>query len=277
MQSSAEWDDGGRRTGTRLRVVLPAPRPVWRDVLDADPNALVYHTPEWVDCVCSSGRYEDATRLYETEDGRLLVLPMVRRAYAGGAFSQQGSFPPGWGSGGVLSRQPLRPEDITSVYADLSSQRNVVRTFIQPCSRTSAAWAEAHMPGVKSVPRLAHVLDLDGGFGAVWQTRFTGSARTAVRKAEKSGVVVEHDTTGPLLPEFCDLLERSVERWARQQHEPLLLARWRARHWDSLTKFRAIAAAVPAASICTSPGTKDDPSLGSSSTTRPGSCTPAER
>ena len=246
MPSSAEWDDGDRRKRARLRVVVPAPRPVWREVVDADPNALVYHTPEWVDCVCSTGPYEDATRLYETWDGRLLVLPMVRRAYAGGAFSRQGSFPPGWGSGGVLSRHPLRPEDIASVYADLSSQRNVLRTFIQPCSRTSAAWSAAPMPGVKSVPRLAHVLDLGGGFDAVWQKRFTGSARTAVRKAEKSGVVVEHDTTGALLPQFLDLLERSRERWAQQQHEPLLLARWRARHSNSLAKFRAIAAAVPA-------------------------------
>lgn len=229
----------------RLRAVVPAPRAVWREVVAADPNALVYHTPEWVDCLCSAGPYEDATRLYETRDGRVLVLPMVRRRYAGGAFSRQASLPPGWGTGGLLSRDPLRPDDVAAVLADLHRDRTVVRTFIQPSPRTNAAWGAVRMPGVKTVPRLAHVLDLDGGFDVVWRQRFRGAARTAVRKAEKSGVQVEHDTTGALLPRFEDLRRRSVERWARQQHEPLALARWRARRQNGLAKFRAIAAAVP--------------------------------
>jgi hypothetical protein len=234
-----------REFAGRLGVVVPAPRSVWRNVVDADPNALVYHTPEWVDCLCSTEPYEDATRLYETRDGRVLVLPMVRRRYAGGAFSRQASFPPGWGTGGLLSRDPLRPDDVAAVLADLHRDRTVVRTFIQPSSRTSAAWGAARMHGVKTVPRLAHVLDLSGGFDVVWGQRFRGAARTAVRKAEKSGVQVEHDTTGELLPRFEDLRRRSVERWARQQHEPLALARWRARRQNGLAKFRAIAAAVP--------------------------------
>jgi hypothetical protein len=229
----------------RLRAVVPAPRAVWREVVAADPNALVYHTPEWVDCVCAVGGYEDATRLYETWDGRRLVLPMVRRGFLGGVFSRQASLPPGWGTGGLLSDQPLRPGDVASVCADLRNERSVLRTFIQPSPRTSAAWGAARLPGVKSVPRLAHVLDLGGGFDVVWRQRFRGSARTAVRKAEKSGVQVEHDTTGALLPRFEDLRRRSVERWARQQHEPMVLARWRARRQNSLAKFRAIAAAVP--------------------------------
>jgi Acetyltransferase (GNAT) domain len=229
----------------RLRAVVPAPRAVWREVVAADPNALVYHTPEWVDCVCAVGGYEDATRLYETWDGRRLVLPMVRRGFLGGAVSRQASLPSGWGTGGLLSDQPLRPEDVAAVCAQLRSERSVLRTFIQPSPRTSAAWGAARMPGVKTVPRLAHVLDLGGGFDVVWRQRFRGAARTAVRKAEKSGVQVEHDTTGALLPRFEDLRRRSVERWARQQHEPMVLARWRARRQNSLAKFRAIAAAVP--------------------------------
>jgi len=66
-----------------------------------------------------------------------------------------------------------------------------------------------------------------------------------VRKAEKAGVVVERDTTGARLPDFYRLLEESVKRWAEQSHEPLLLARWRARRRDPLEKFQAMARALP--------------------------------
>ncbi len=82
------------------------------------------------------------------------------------------------------------------------------------------------------VPRLAHVLELEGGFERVWKEQFTGTARTAVRKAERSGLTVERDTSGKLVPVVYELFERSLDRWARQQHEPRPFARWRRRRQD---------------------------------------------
>src|SRR5947209_386133 len=55
--------------GARLVAVGPAARHLWRDALPHDPDALVWQTPTWMDCVCESGRYEDATRAYATSDG----------------------------------------------------------------------------------------------------------------------------------------------------------------------------------------------------------------
>ena len=188
---------------------------------------------------------ENVTRLYETDDGRTLVLPMVRRRRLHGVVHQQGSLPPDWGIGGVLSRSPIRPEDISAVYAALRRERGILRTVIQPSARTGPLWAAASMPGVKSVPRLAHVLDLAGGFDTVWSERFTSGARKKVRQAERAGVTVEVDTTGALLAEFYHLREESVKRWAQQMHEPLLLSRWRARRRETLAKLQAMAAAVP--------------------------------
>jgi lipid II:glycine glycyltransferase (peptidoglycan interpeptide bridge formation enzyme) len=66
-----------------------------------------------------------------------------------------------------------------------------------------------------------------------------------VRKAQKSGVSVEVDTTGARLPEYFSLMQSSLQRWATQQHEPLLLSRLRARRRASLSKYQALAAAVP--------------------------------
>jgi hypothetical protein len=71
------------------------------------------------------------------------------------------------------------------------------------------------------------MLDLTGGFSEVWTHRFRGTARTAVRKAERSSLEVEVNRTGQLLAVFCDLYEKSIEHWSARQHEPLRLTRWR--------------------------------------------------
>lgn len=62
-----------------MQVVTPAPRPLWRRLLDADTDALADHGPEWIDAMCDDGRYVDASRLYELPDGRRFVLPLTRR------------------------------------------------------------------------------------------------------------------------------------------------------------------------------------------------------
>jgi CelD/BcsL family acetyltransferase involved in cellulose biosynthesis len=71
------------------------------------------------------------------------------------------------------------------------------------------------------------VLDLDGGFGEVWNHRFRSNTRRALRKAERSGLDVEVDRSGRLLDVFFDLYQRSLSRWAAVQHEPLWFTRLR--------------------------------------------------
>jgi CelD/BcsL family acetyltransferase involved in cellulose biosynthesis len=231
--------------GSGYRVTVPAPRPEWTKAFLADPSAQAFHSPEWVDGVCTAGGFQDATRLYEAPDGRRLVMPMVRRPYLGGAVSVAASLPANWGIGGVLSDEPVRPEDLSAICADLRQQRTVLRTTIRPAARTGPTWAAADLPGVKATPSLCHVLELDGDFAAIWEKKYSKSARRSVRKAEKAGVVVERDTTGARLAEHFRLMEDSLKRWAEQQHEPVLLTKLRARQRQSLEKFQALAAAVP--------------------------------
>jgi Acetyltransferase (GNAT) domain len=220
-------------------AVSPAPREVWREVYNADPNALPYQAPEWVDLLCSLRRYEDASRLYELPGGRLAVLPMVRSRLIG-VSAREASFPPAWGMGGLVASGGLRGSDVVTAFTDLASH-HVARISLRPNPLTGPMWAAARPPHAVSVPRLAHVLDLEGGFAEVWRRRFTGSARTAVRKAERSRLTVERDTSGRLLPVHYELFERSVVRWAAQQHEPRALARWRAHRRDPLPKLMAMA------------------------------------
>jgi hypothetical protein len=65
-----------------LIAVGQAAREAWVEALATDATALVSQTPAWLDCVCASGRYEDATRAYRAGDGRQLVLPLARWARA---------------------------------------------------------------------------------------------------------------------------------------------------------------------------------------------------
>lgn len=224
------------------RVTSPAPREPWEATLASDPNALVSHTPAWIDCICAYGGYEDASRLYELAGGRRLVVPMVRRRNLPGPFAWEESMPPNWEAGGIVASGGVRPGDVAAVVEDLSG-RAVIRTSLRPSPRDAPQWAAAR-PAAAKVPRLAHVLELEGGFGAVWKRRFTGSARTAVRKALRSGLTVERDTSGRLVPVVYELFQRSIDRWASAQNEPRALARLRARCRDPRRKFEHVARTI---------------------------------
>jgi hypothetical protein len=167
------------------------------------------------------------------------VLPLVRRV-GPSRLATQASLPASWGFGGPLVEGELQAEDAQLVLGDLAAS-SALRTSLRPNPHSARAWASARGRGVVAVPRLAHVLDLDGGFERVWKERFTENARRAVRKAERSGITVECDTTGRLVPVFYRLFERSLERWAGQLHEPLWLARLRAHRRDPQRKLAALA------------------------------------
>ena len=222
------------------RIVSPAPRSEWEEVLAADPNAVVSQTPAWTDFLCAFGAYRDTSRLYELAGGRRLVLPMVAARRLPERLRVEGSFPPSWGMGGIVAPGGVTSEDVTAVFDDLAACL-ALRISIRPNPLDAEAWRSARPEGVVAVPRLAHVLSLEGGFEQVWTDRFAGTARTAVRKAERSGLEVERDTSGRLVPVLYELFERSLERWARQQHEPPALARWRGRRRDPVRKFELMA------------------------------------
>jgi Acetyltransferase (GNAT) domain len=224
-------------------VVSPAPRGVWERLIASDPRSLPSQTPQWLDAVCSGGGMEDASRLYETADGRLLVLPLAQRR-ALGAPLVEASLPHGWGPGGLVAEGGLLlPEDIRTVFADLAGRR-LPRMTVRPSPATAAAWDKAALSGAVRRPHMAQTLDLSPGFAKVWQARFKHDTRNRVRRAERLGVVVRCDDTGRLVPVFQDLYRKSVERWARRDGQPLVLARWRAAHREPDSKLRAVSAAM---------------------------------
>jgi lipid II:glycine glycyltransferase (peptidoglycan interpeptide bridge formation enzyme) len=142
--------------------------------------------------------------------------------------------------GGSISSKPLRPGDLNAVLVDLQRQPEISFS-IRPNPLKGEAWSTDLTNRINKIARVAHVLDLQGGFSAIWEKAFKSTARTAIRKAEKSGLTVEKDTTGRLVPVFYELFIQSLARWGTKQHEPLALARLRGRWRDPLKKFEILA------------------------------------
>ncbi|MEU1275159.1 GNAT family N-acetyltransferase [Streptomyces sp. NPDC005799] len=244
---SREWDV---RTGMGpVRVTSPVPRETWVRVLEADPAAMVFHLPEWLDCLCTVGGWKDAGRLYRTDEGRELVLPMVCRPARPHLLAVRASLPPGWGTGGILAPGGVRPHEVDLVLADLVAER-ALRTRLRPSFDAASAWP-GPMPAFVSVPRTVHVLDLDGGMDAIWSKRWSANTRRHMRvaesRSEEAGLIIETGNSPRLVERFYDLYLRWLDRLARERHVPPAVMRRRGKRMEPLAKFQAVAAALPGA------------------------------
>jgi hypothetical protein len=239
VASSVRWDilSAGEKI---IRVTSPAPREIWRELMGMDPEAIVPQSPEWVDIICSTGKYKDASYLYEFPDGSKQLLPMVRLAHIPTLLATQASMPPSWGMGGLIGSRPAQPEDISIICNDIS-KKNILSTSIRPNPIHSEAWTCARPDTGSLEPRLAHILDLQPGLQEIWTKKFSHKVRTAIHKAERSGLTVECDRSGRYVPLYYELMLKSVDRWAAQQHEPRAMARWRAANRDPMEKIQRIA------------------------------------
>jgi hypothetical protein len=227
-----------RHATIRREVVAPDElRRVWQRVAAADPTLLPEQTPEWVDAICASGRYENATRLYSSAEGRQFVFPLVRRRGLAGAGGRFNSFPSAWGIGGVVG-EGLTSAVVAAIVDDLRSMHALTVTVrIDP--KDDPYWNGVVGRGVVAVARRAHVMDLPPDSDVHYRA-MARSARKALRTAERHNVQVKIVADGSLLGEHYQLFMKSVERWARHQHEPVALARWRARRRDPIEKLRAM-------------------------------------
>ena len=212
---------------TASRVLSPAPRIVWAEVIADNRAVLPSQTPTWVDAICEVHGYEDASRCYELADGRTLVLPMVRRRHLPGALATQHSMAPTWGAGGLVSSGPLRLDDVRAVFDDLAATP-ALRTTIRPDFLQSDLWAAARPARAIELPLVHHVLDLDRSFEEL-SARFSKMARKAIRKAEREGVKIEHATGRAFVDDYYRLYEGWVTRRANQRGIPLPVALHRGR------------------------------------------------
>ncbi|MEV5437067.1 GNAT family N-acetyltransferase [Streptomyces sp. NPDC052682] len=230
-----------RTPGGAARITSPAPREAWWQLSRQDADAHVSQTPTWLDCLCGTGPYRDASRLYEFDSGSRIVVPLVRRRSGAAWLDAEESWPADWGIGGPLSSGAVAPAEARAVFEDLA-RLAALRVGVRFRPEGSDVWEGTVPAGFWREPHMTQRLDLDGGFATVWERRFHRHVRREVRKAERSKAEVDVDRTGRLVPQFYSLYEQSIERWAAQQHEPLALARWRRRRAFPRNRLEAVAA-----------------------------------
>jgi hypothetical protein len=153
-----------------------------------------------------------------------------------------GSLPMSLGMGGLVGEGPVTRHDAEAVLTDLT-QLPYATVTVRPNPRSGSLWSAAAPERARRVARRAHVVDLEPGFDHVWDHLLSRSIRKSVERAARAGLEVKWDSTTRLLPEFRSLYDRSVERWARRQHEPLRLSRWRM---DRVTRTPSLQAAATA-------------------------------
>ena len=212
-----------------VAVTSPVSRDVWESILRSDRDAVVTQSLAWHDAVLSGGRYEDVSLLYEFSSGHQVLLPLTRPRRMLAWAGTMASWPREWGVGGPISKDGcITPTEAAAVLADVARRRTLATEIQLPPKAHGGPWLSGcHQFKIQQDGLQFHELDLTGGFSTVWQHRFRGTARTAVRKAERNGVEIEVDRSGRLLPEFFGLYESSIQRWADMQHEPAWLTRRR--------------------------------------------------
>ena len=205
------------------RVVTPAPRDTWRSLQCRDPDTLPFQTVKWMDWLCSARGYVDASRLYEFDDGRRMVLPLAGTTVGGIRVAAE-SMPYGFGYGGPIGDgTPISAADVHAIVEDLRRQP-LVRTGISPSPHSAGLWTVARSAALTS-PLLSQVVDLDGGFDTVWSQRYGKKTRNLVRRGAKASLDVRRSSGLDLVTAFESLQRQSVDRWAAQRGQPRWIGR----------------------------------------------------
>jgi GNAT acetyltransferase-like protein len=217
-------------------VLTPVPRDIWASVLQASAEATIYQTPEWLDACCAGGEFQDASRLYETGDGRQIIVPMVR---PGGRVLLRvaRSMPNGWGFGGAIAPGRVRPEDVSMVLDDLlESTRSLV---LKPGPVSANAWNGVQAQ--QRFPHCIHIVDIRAGFEALWSSEFSSDTRNKVRKAEKRGVEVRWGRGTELAKVHWEIYLRWAAHRARVRGIPVPLGLARAKRDQPSELFANVA------------------------------------
>ena len=135
----------------------PVPREAWAQVLAADPDATAQQTPAWFDAVRQASGASDVSRLYTLDDGRRLVLPLLRRTPLP-ALHLDNSYPAGYGLGGLLAAGGVLPSDVRTVLTDLS-RSSAMSTRIVASPHLADNWDAGMVSGVVNATRRVEVLD----------------------------------------------------------------------------------------------------------------------
>lgn len=218
-------------------VVSPPSSSEWRQIFYSDTSATPFQSAEWMAAIEQTGRYSNASRLYQTTNGRILV-PLAVKASVFGKRSAS-SMPHGFGAGGCISDHPISQGDIQEILNDIRDLK-VRALSIRPNPVQIDNWP-AEQNGWSATPRVSHVIDLAGGYDQVWKERIRGTKRNRIRKARKAGLKVEKGNNPALVNKYYSIYLRWSEVRAKRRNLPLQLIRFLALRREPKWKFENVA------------------------------------
>lgn len=218
--------------------VFPLTREEWSRLLEANPEASPFQSPEWMEGVCLSGRFKNASLAFRTGDCNVALLLAARHIVPGLTFAA--ALPHGMGAGGILADCKLTEELLKPVFAFLAG-RSYSSILVRPNPLQCGSLTYGTYEGWQSKFLTSHVLDLSGGFDEVWKNKFSSKRRGHIRKARRSNLTVVEGNNPQLVQDFYALYLKWCEGKAKKGNMPPAVARITGRWREPFWKFASVA------------------------------------
>lgn len=185
---------------------------VWGSLIQADPDATIFHEPAFLDALIAVYPEFRPHHLVSRDGaGRLLgALPGIAIERPG--LSQLLSLP--FGSYGTplvaVGRDDIRGDLVDRWFVE-ASRSGVVRAQFVPFSPGQGEVARDRLPNDWRRGERTHLIPLTEGFDSIWHHRYDKENRTAARKAVRAGVLVAEEEGGPEVLE--ELYRLQAREW----------------------------------------------------------------
>ncbi|MBN1503984.1 MAG: GNAT family N-acetyltransferase [Candidatus Eisenbacteria bacterium] len=171
----------------------------WRELLDQSSGATVFHTLEWAFVLKET--FRDLTIKYilvEDRQGRYVAgMPFAKSTTL--VFTSYLSMPFGT-YGGPVALQGTEDDVFPFISMALQGVTRGLLPFSFSCVLfgtpvTLERAVQNAFPRGRKVKASTHLINLDAGFRKLWDEAFDKETRTCARKAERSGVTVQEETS----------------------------------------------------------------------------------
>lgn len=179
----------------------------------ASPEASFYHTRPWLESLAVTSGLELRCLVAREGGGIRGFLPFFFGRT--GPFRRAWSLPYGTYGGPATAGDEEAFDGLLATYAALLERPRVIET----------GWVDFRnrRPGARGLKSVTHVVDLAGGFDAVWSERFASDRRKRARRASRLGVVVETSQAADDLEAHYRIYARRVRAFGTQAPFPLEL------------------------------------------------------
>jgi hypothetical protein len=137
-------------------------------------------------------------------DGTVALVPLVRVRRRLASMTMMMGMPLGLEGTPVVLEGSLGPGHVEGLFGALEA-----------CGRLTLHGGAGGSPPANGNPKhvTTHVLDLRPGFNTVWTDAFTSKNRNMVRKAEKRGLRIAHETSEQRADDYYEIYAAASARW----------------------------------------------------------------